>query len=229
MATRFHLVPCAAVLVLSQPAIAAEDTIQHSQLILLHQPAPRASQVSPETEWEGMLRFEQQQARTLYEQLFADLQFTQTQSEALTRLIAEHSTLTADWWAGSGRHFAPNPQRAREVLSQIEQLLGPAGFREFEKYRGTRVERFQLDRLAELLMAVGYPLTSEQSSQLVSIMRAARGDHLELSPNSDEFDQRIKPRFDAVLTVEQRESAELYFSSRAERRHNSPAFGRSAD
>jgi hypothetical protein len=176
-----------------------------------------------------MLRFQQQQARSLYAQLFADLQFTQTQSETLTGLIAEHSTLTADWWAGSGRHFAPDHQRAREVLSQIEQLLGPAGFREFEEYQDTLVERFQLDRLANRLMAVGYPLTSEQSSQLVSIMRAARGDQLELAPNSDEFDQRIKPRFDAVLSVEQRDSAELYFAGRAERRHNPLGYARAAD
>jgi hypothetical protein len=214
---------------LSLPAIAAEDSIQQSQLILLHQPAPRAVQVSPETEWAGMLRSEQQQAGTLYAQLFEDLQLTQTQSEALTGLLAEHSTLTADWWASSGRHFPPDHQRARAVLSQIEQLLGPAGFQRFEEYRRTLDERFQLKRLASLLIAVGYPLTSEQSSQLVSIMRAERGDQLQHWPNSDEFDRRIKPRFDAVLSVEQREFAERYFAGRAERRHKTLGYGRAAD
>jgi len=228
VAAQFRLASCAAVLVLSHPALAAEDALQQPQLILLHQPAPRTVQTSPEKAWATLLASQRIDASRLYAQFFADHQLTEVQIDELTNLIAEHSTLTGDWWTSGEVHFAPDHERARQVLSQVEQFLGPAGFREFEAYRDTLPERYQLNRLVSLLTAVGHPLTSEQTSQLVSIMRAERGDQLQAAPNSDELDRRIEPRFAAVLSVEQREFAERYFAGRAERRH-APGPARSPD
>lgn len=196
MATRFRLVSCAAVLVLSHPAIAAEDAIQQPQLILLHQLPRSNTEISPEKARELALAADRVHARLMYGQFFAELQLTESQIDTLTKLIAE-----------------PGKE------SQIESFLGPASFQKFKEYQATLTERFQLNRLVRLLIAVGHPLTSEQSSQLVSIMRAERGERQELWPNSDEYDLRIKPRFAAVLSTEQREHAERYFVGRAERRH----------
>jgi hypothetical protein len=179
-----------------------------------------------------MLAFRQSQARSLYAQLCADLQLQESQIDTLTHLIAEHETLSSGWSTG-GVDFTPqqeDQQRAREGLSQIERLLGAAAFRRFTEYQDTLGERFELSRLVQLLIAVDHPLTSDQTAQLVSIMRAERG--LRQSPSTtdrDEFDRRIKPRFDAVLRPEQREFAELYFAGRAERRHDTLGFGRAAD
>jgi len=142
-----------------------------------------------------MLAVESMQARSLYAQFFVDLRLSESQIDTLTDLIAKHD------------------------MPAAEQFLGSAGFQTLEKYQETLPERYQLNRLVSLLIAVGHELTSEQSSQLLAIMREERGDQLQHWPNSDAFDARIKPRFEAVLSVEQREFAERYFAGRAERRH----------
>jgi hypothetical protein len=94
-------------------------------------------------------------------------------------------------------------------------------------------ERFQLRRLVQLLSARGHPLTGEQVSQLVSIMRdqrEIRDRPLRSSPGTtahaqeivsrmDDFDRAIEPRFEALLSPEQQESATQYFAGRMERRH----------
>ena len=204
-------------------------------MILLHEPARRKFQTSPEKARADVLATQRQEIRGLYAQFFAELQLTEPQIDALTHLIAEHNVLTTSWSSG-GVSFTPkeeDQQLAREVQSKIELSLGPAGFERFKEYQETLREQFQLRRLVQLLIAAGHPLTSEQASQLVSIMKAER--HLlhkppssthgtlgyaeELIRRRDEFDRLIKPRFDALLSAEQREFAEQYFAGRAKRRH----------
>ena len=97
MRTRFRLVCCAAVLALSQAAAAAENATAEPQLLLLHQPARAAVQISPETARARMLETQQQNSRTIYAQLFTDLQFRQSQIDALTRLMAEQEAQMRAW------------------------------------------------------------------------------------------------------------------------------------
>jgi hypothetical protein len=238
--TRFQLAACTAVLLVSAAAAAAEDVAPPTsdpRLILLHEQRARPGvQTSPEQARAQVLATERTLARRLYAQFFTDLSLAESQIDALTDLIAEHSTLTTAWSTGEV-DFTPKKedrQLAGAVRSQMELLLGPAGFQKFEEYQDTLGERFELSRLVRLLVVVGHPLTGEQMSRLVSIMKSERSlrrslpaaapDTLEyaedLTRRRDEFDLLIKPRFDALLSAEQREFAERYFAARAERRRN---------
>ena len=156
MRTLFRLIPWATLLILSRAAIAAESAIEpgiatsgtDSRLILLHQPAPRVGQLAPEQVQAAVLSLWQNQARRLYAPLFADLQLTELQIDTLTQLIAERETLSSGW-STDGVNFTPhqeNPRRAREVLAQIERLLGAGAFQRFTEYRDTLSERFKPNR-----------------------------------------------------------------------------------
>jgi hypothetical protein len=203
--------------------------------LLLNESAPIANRASPEAQRAGMLAGQEREARQLYAQLFEALQLSYQQADEITRLLAERTMLTSSWSTGAVEHAAlpEDHQLVREGMSRIEAILGREGFAQLREYEKTLVERSYLRKLATLLGTVGHPLTSEQTTQLVSIVAAERYrldpglrnaprdtlEHAEEIVRSfDDFDRYVAQLFESVLSLDQREFAAKHFSDRVQRR-----------
>jgi hypothetical protein len=98
------------------------------------------------------------------------LRLSPAQSTALTELLLKHqeSSLPCGAEAASGQP-RPSPQAlATAQQAEIEALLGPAKFQEFQEYLPTRDTRLNVNRLRDAVLSSDTPLTDQQNTALLS-------------------------------------------------------------
>lgn len=120
-----------------------------------------------------------------YAGLFRMLQLSPERLDRLKQLLVDRQNAPMDVFAAASRQnlLGPNAGAELQQLVQAElaaidesihELLGPAGFAEYQAYERTQVERSLVDRLNDRLSYTDAPLTEQQAEALVDLLAAAR-------------------------------------------------------
>lgn len=118
-----------------------------------------------------------------YGALFKALDLAPAQREQLKKLLLDQQNLPRDVFAaGRSQGLSDEDIRANlpamlqksraDLDSGIHELLGDAGYQQYQQYQNTLPQRSLVDQLASRLNSTATPLTSQQTEQLVQILAA---------------------------------------------------------
>jgi RNA polymerase sigma factor (sigma-70 family) len=123
------------------------------------------------------------QLEARYGALFKALDLSPAQRDQFKKLLLDRQNLTRDVFAaGKAQGLSDDDIRANlpamleksraDLDSGIRDLLGDAGYQQYQQYQNTLPQRSLVDQLASRLNSTATPLTSQQTEQLVQILAA---------------------------------------------------------
>jgi hypothetical protein len=104
------------------------------------------------------------------------LNLSPTESSALTEMLLKHqeSGLNCDPEEAGSQPRLAGKALADAQHAEIEALLGPAKFHEFQEYLPTREGRLNVNRLRDAVSTTDTPLTDQQAGPLLDSVLAER-------------------------------------------------------
>jgi hypothetical protein len=168
----------------------------------------------------------------MYSGLFKDLNLTPEEKEKFTQLLTDSQMKTIEAAQGMFGNSADTDATGKAVAdakkqadSEIKALLGDDRFAQYQDYQKTMTERMQLDSLQKQLASENMPLATEQSAQLMQILKEEKtavppviptdnssvpNKELMTAENIDkqlawmnDYNRRVSERAKGVLTPEQ--------------------------
>ncbi len=168
-----------------------------------------------------------------YADLFKRLNLSPAQLEQLKTLLAERQLSMRDTFSAAreqGLNPRDNPEAFRKLIEttrnsideSIRELLGDAGYAQFQRFETTEPQRRAVSQLQQRLSYTGAPLTTAQSDQLVQILSASGSPQITESTLNQARGVLSTVQVEALEQLYQEQQAQLQFSETMRNRFSPP-------